>query len=187
MISTYTGKLVRLRPWANFAEYHRVITCDYQAPDPFRGPRWWPIPAREPDFELRGEIGPEAYSQLAIEELPTGEAIGIAGHSAFKLGLLAVNFGTYILPDYRFRGYGVEAKQLALCRLFENFPLEAVRANTTAPHRRARRSMELCGLKQYGRLRRVGIADGRYYDEVQYEIYRSDWELLPIRRRVKRG
>ncbi|MBN2080980.1 GNAT family N-acetyltransferase [bacterium] len=187
MITTYTGERVRLRPWRDFAEYSSVIDRDYAQPDPFRGPRWWPVLAREPDFDRNGEIGPEAYSQLAIEELASGQAVGITGHGALKPGALAVDFGTYILPDCRYRGYGVEAKQLALCRLFENYPLEAVRANTTAPHGRARRSLELCGMQQYGRLRRVGIADGRYYDEVQYEIYRPDWELLPIRQRVKRG
>jgi len=123
----------------------------------------------------------------AIECVDGSELVGISGCSSYRPGLLAMNIGTYILAQHRGQGFGIEAKQLMLCRLFESYPLQAVRSSTMEHHRRARASLESCGMRCCGRLRAIERADGQFFDEVQYEIFREQWEQLPIRQIVRRG
>lgn len=183
----YTGELVRIRPFKDFAEFDAVHAEDYAVADPFRGPRWWPTKARELEYEKHGMLDHESYSMSAIERLDTGELVGLEGNSAYIPGRMQMNIGTFILPDYRQRGFGLEAKLLMLCKLFENYPLEAVRASTMEHHSRARAGLESCGMRCCGRLRAIEWAAGTLYDEVQYVIFREHWEQLPIRQIVKRG
>jgi RimJ/RimL family protein N-acetyltransferase len=183
----YTGERVRLRPFASFEEYNSVTAEDYAQPDPYRGPRWWPEPDRSERFKLRGMIGPEAYSNYAIEELECGTVVGTEGHSPITSGQIWANLGTYLLPEWRGKGLGIEAKQLMLCLLFENYPLQVVQASTIEHHRRARQSLEACGMQLFGQLRGIERVDDVVYDEVQYRIFREQWEQLPIRDRVQRG
>jgi RimJ/RimL family protein N-acetyltransferase len=183
----YTGERVRLRPFQDFAEFNSVHAEDYGVPDPFRGPRWWPVSGREAGFEKNSMLDHGAYSMSAIERLDTQDLVGISGCSAYQKGRLEMNIGTYILAKHRGHGFGIEAKQLQLCRLFESYPLLAVRSSTMEHHERARASLEACGMRYYGRLRGIECADGRFWDEVLYQIFREEWEQLPIRQIVKRG
>jgi len=183
----YTGTKVRIRPFKDFTELNTVLSADYAVPDPFRGPRWWPVKAREEEFEKHGMLDHHDYSMSAIERLDTSELVGIEGCGSCEVGQLSINIGTYILAPYREQGYGLEAKQLMLCRLFENYPIEAVRASTMAHHHRARKGLEACGMHLCGRLRGIEHVAGDYYDEVHYVIFREVWEQLPVRQVVKRG
>jgi len=183
----YSGERVRLRPFRDFAEFNVVHAEDYGIPDPFRGPRWWPVSRREAEFGEHGMLDHGHYSMSAIERLDTNELAGISGCSSHRSGALVMNIGTYILARHRGSGFGIEAKQLQLCRVFENYPLKAVRSSTMEHHTRARASLEACGMHCYGRLRAIECTAGRWYDEVYYEIFREEWEQLPIRRIVKRG
>ncbi len=183
----YTGNRVRIRPFVDLAEANLVLDEDYALPDPFRGPRWYALSERKTDFEKLGFIDSSSYSTFAIELIETSEVVGISGGSGSKPGVLAVNIGTYILAENRGQGYGIEAKQLMLCRMFECFQVDAVRASTMEHHASARASLEACGMNYFGKLRAIEFTKGRYYDEVQYEIFREEWEKLTIREIVKRG
>jgi RimJ/RimL family protein N-acetyltransferase len=187
MHTVYTGERVKLRPFRSLEEFDSVIAEDYASPDPFRGPRWYAESARSQQFSLRGVLGSEGYSNYAIEELEGSTTIGTEGHSAIPSGQIWANIGTYLLPGWRGMGLGIEAKALLLCLLFENYPLEVVQASTLEHHQRARQSLEACGMELLGQLHGIERADGVVYDEVQYRIFREEWELLPIRNTVIRG
>ena len=187
MHTAYTGERVKLRPFGSYAEFNTVIAEDYASPDPFRGPRWYPESARLQQYDLRGVLGPEGYSNFAIEELGGGTTVGTEGHSAINSGQVWANIGTYLLPDWRGMGLGVEAKALLLCMLFENYPLNVIQASTLEHHQQARKSLETSGMQFFGQLRGIERVDGVAYDEVQYRIFREEWEQLPIRDVVKRG
>jgi RimJ/RimL family protein N-acetyltransferase len=187
MHTVYTGERVKLRPFRSLEEFDSVIAEDYASPDPFRGPRWYAESSRSQQYDLRGVLGPEGYSNFAIEELKCGTTVGTEGHSAINSGQVCVNIGTYLLPDWRGMGLGIEAKALLFCLLFENYPLEVVQASTLEHHQRARRSLEACGMQHFGRLRGIERVDGVACDEVQYRIFREEWESLPIRNMVIRG
>ena len=96
-------------------------------------------------------------------------------------------FGTFILPEHRRQGFGIEAKLLAFCFLFENFPIRSVMSDTVANHTAARKGMEACGMQLEGWLRAAHQIDGQWYDVPWYRISREQWEKLPIRGIVKRG
>jgi len=126
----------------------------------------------------------EAYVNTAER---TGEMIGLEGTVFLRGTGLAVDVGTFIFAEHRGRGFGCEAKLLAQCFLFESFPLERVDAYTLASHARARRGLELCGMRYEGRRRRCYFSQGRYVDLVYYVIFREQWERLPVREYVRRG
>lgn len=186
MYTWYAGSLTRIRPFAGLAEFEAVDLEDYSVPDPFRGPRWWSAQERRREFEEHGMLKPGEYALFAVLAQETGEVAGIVACS-YKPGTLVMGLGTYIRAAHRHRGYGREAKQLMLCFLFENHPIQAVQASTMEHHLRARAGLEACGLKYYGRLRGIEQEHGRFYDEVQYVIFRQEWEAMDYRQKVKRG
>ena len=126
-------------------------------------------------------------SALAIECRETGEVVGLEEHGGIHTGRTSTWLGTFIVKEHRRRGFGVEAKQLMLCYLFENYPLATVFADTTATHQDARRSLELCGMHFVGARRKAHCFKGRYVDVVLYQILRREWEAAEYRTRVRRG
>ena len=187
MHTVYTGELVRLRPFANADEWHRLIALDCQVPNAHWGP--WHCPRSEAikEFEEHGLVAPDKYSALAIESLETGEVVGLEERGGVNPGRTSTWLGTFVRKEHRRRGYGVEAKRLMLCSLFENYPLATVIADTTATHKDAQRSLELCGMRYIGARRRAHCFHGKYVDVVLYQILRREWEADDYRHGVKRG
>lgn len=183
----YTGERVRLRPFRDFDEFMAVRAASYADLDPFRGPVWHAHQILEQRFAECGRLDHDSYSFMAIERVDTGEVAGFESNEAYRSGRLSIGIGTYILPDHRHRGYGIEAKQLMMCRLFECYPITSVQAATLVHHCRARAGMEAAGMHYFGRVRASQCTDGRFYDQVHYQIFREEWMQLPIRRIVKRG
>jgi len=186
MYTSYAGRLTLIRPFTSLAEFEAVDLEDYSIPDPFRGPRWWPASERRREFEEHGMLKYGEYSLFAVVAQESGEVAGLVASGDGK-GALVMDMGTYICSAHRHRGYGREAKQLMLCFLFENHPIQAVHANTMEHHLRARAGLEACGLRCYGRLRGIEQEQGKFYDEVQYVIFREEWEATDYRHKVKRG
>jgi len=183
----WTGERVRLRPVASAAEYTETDNQLMELPNDYWGPHWRPLDERQQEYEGTGVIDPGWYSIYAIERLDTGELIGLEEHGPIRPGRLRTWLGTHLLGPHQRQGFGIEAKQLMLCALFENYPLELVYAITTSNHRPSRRGLERSGFYLEGRKRGMWIADGLRVDEVFYAITREQWEQLPIRKLVKRG
>jgi RimJ/RimL family protein N-acetyltransferase len=95
--------------------------------------------------------------------------------------------GTFISPQHRGRRFGVEAKQLVYCYLFESFPLERIYADTVENHIGAAKGLMLSGMKYEGRHRKVVRQGGLWFDTVNYAIHREEWEAQDFRHLVKRG
>jgi len=186
MITTWTGERVRLRPFASADE-----RCDQLAqirikPNQFWGAWWTARQKANKDFEDCGLLSTDKYGCFAVERLDTGELVGFEEHGFLDGGITAW-FGTFLKPEHWHRGFGIEAKLLAFCYLFENFPLESIDSGTLDNHVRARRGMLQSGMHFEGRVRRYHYLDGEYHNLVFYRIFREEWEQLPIRRIVKRG
>ena len=96
-------------------------------------------------------------------------------------------FGTNVAPEHRGRGFGIEAKLLMLCFLFENFPVWRVGSDTVVDHLPARRGMEACGMQLEGYLRAEHFRAGQWFDIPWYVIFRPEWEKLEVRQYVKRA
>ena len=132
-------------------------------------------------------LATDKYSQFAIERLDTGEVVGAEEYGAIKPDSISIWLGTEILRPHWSNGFGIEAKQLVLCYLFENFPLETVTADTCSPHVRAQRGLEACGMRYVGKYRGTHIKGGRYEDVYNYQIFREQWEQLDYKHKVVRG
>jgi RimJ/RimL family protein N-acetyltransferase len=187
MYTVYTGERVRLRPFKNYDEHRRTANAALARPNDHWGPFHISDQERREKFEPAGMLDPGKYSHFAVERLDTGECVGWEEHGPLQPGWVETWLGTEILRQHWHLGFGLEAKQLMLCYLFENFPLETVRADTCGHHLRAQRGLEACGMRYLGCLRGAHYAHGVRYDIPQYQILREEWEALAYWQKVKRG
>lgn len=173
MHMTYTGELVRLRPFRDADELWQFSSAQFITCSPFWGVDWHRAIKSRSRFQR--SLDHPAAERFCIERLDTGEAIGwVSAHvGEFQL---AGSVGTEIAPAHWSRGFGREAKLLAICHLFENFAIESVYADTLANHVRARAGLDALGFKLAG-MRRVAFYNrGQYVGRVLYQLLRDDWE-----------
>lgn len=187
MHNVYTGETVRIRPLAALDELHRIMAAENLEPNEHWGVWHYPLPEQRKDFKDSGLMNTDKYSMFAIERLDTGECIGYEEFGGLAPGKLGTWIGTFVMTEHRGNRFGVEAKQLAYCYIFENYPARMVFADTTATHHGAQRGLALSGMRRVGARRKAHYRKGQYIDVVLYEILRGEWEQLPIRRIVQRG
>jgi RimJ/RimL family protein N-acetyltransferase len=187
MHTTYTGEKVRLRPYRDEAEYADLCTELGATPNLAWGPWHSSRPELKSDFDPAGLLDLTKYSQFAIERLDTGEVVGFEEFGGIAPGTITSWVGTYILPRHQRQGFGIEAKQLAYCAMFENLPVTRVHACTLSNHPRAQRGLELSGMTLEGTQRQAQFSQGSWVDIKHYVIFREQWLDLPIRESVQRG
>lgn len=187
MHTVWSGERVRLRPFKDEAEFIETAFHFAQEPHPYWGPQYTSPQEMKKDFAGTGMLNRDKYSMFAIERLDTGELIGFEENGGVAPGSISSWVGTFIREPHWGRGFGIEAKQLAFCYLFETYPIERVESGTLENHLRAARGLRDCGMHYEGRFRRAIRQQGRWVDLVQYAIFREEWEKLPIRQIVKRG
>ena len=182
MHTTYTGQLVRIRPFANEAEWSGFTREFAIGPNQFRGPQWY---FANSAAELWRQFPTEeTVCRFAVDRLDTGELAGV-----ITCGLrwqLSGFTGTGLMPQHWHRGFGREAKLLASCHLFENFAIESLWSDTVSTHKRAIAGVEAIGYRYAGMMRCGFPSQGEYQGQVWYQLMRSDWERMPYRHDVKR-
>jgi RimJ/RimL family protein N-acetyltransferase len=186
MYNVYIGKTVRLRPFASLDEFKAVSLDAGIELNAHWGSWFWPLDHVNEDWEGSGGHGTGKYSSLAVERLDTGELIG---HEEYGLDLPHQPtgwVGTYIMPRHQGQRFGVEAKQLMFCLLFENFPLLKLYSDTVETHLAAARGLKLAGMRYEGRHSKWVVQGGQYYDTVLYGLTRGEWEAMPYRGKVRR-
>jgi RimJ/RimL family protein N-acetyltransferase len=186
MYTTYTGSRVRIRPHSSKEEGFELVRQTHLILTPGWGPIWFPLPGLTEDWDKFGWMGGE-YLDFVVEELEAGQAVGYFSVMPPQQFKLDAGVATFIAPAYRSRGYGVDAKQLGLCCVFENYAIERAGAITLSNHTAARRGLELAGFTLEGSWRGAHFSAGRRVDKVLYWITREQWEQLPIRGIVRRG
>lgn len=186
MHTTYTGERLKIRPYTSKDEGFELVRQLHLAPTPAWGPLWFPLQHIAEGWDESGWMDTEAMG-FAIEELSSGETAGYVDVNPPDAQRLDANVSTFILPRFRRQGYGIEAKRLALCALFENFSAERATAVTLSNHSAARRGLELCGFRYEGSLRVSFFSEGRFEDKVFYRLTRDEWEGMEYRHAVKRG
>ena len=187
MHTVYTGERVRLRPWRDAEELFAYTLDQHLVPPPVLRPGWYPQGCEQVLLGGDGGLNPDGLCTFAIEELASGKAIGFEACIIYPETPLSAEVGTGIRPSWRGRGLGVETKQLALCFLFENFPLERICAYTMHTHARSRRGLELLGMHIEGALRGAYFSESAWVDLVYYAVFREQWERMEYRHAVTRG
>lgn len=79
-------------------------------------------------------------------------------------------------PDYRGKGYGTDAMNLALRFAFQELNLHRVSLDAAAINARAIRSYEKCGFVHEGKSRGAELRDGMREGLVCMGILRAEWE-----------
>jgi RimJ/RimL family protein N-acetyltransferase len=187
MYNVYEGRTVRLRPFADIDEYKALCLEQGIELNAHWGSWFWPLDKVNGDWPGTGLLSCGEYSAMAVERLDTGALIG---HEEYGVDLPHHPtgwVGTYIMQQHQGRRFGVEAKQLMFCFLFENLPLLRLYSDTVESHLGAARGLKLCGMHYEGRHSKRVIKDGRYLDTVLYGLRREQWEAMPYRRHVRRS
>jgi len=185
----YTGERVKLRPFADAKELAALIAELTLQPHEFWPYNWWPQGEIAKAFKDQGMIGGEGAQPcgfFAIERLDTRELIGFEIAVIPKAEVIHAEIATVILERHWSNGFGREAKNLAMCFLFENFPLRRIDGVTIGTHIRAQAGMVAVGMTCEGEIGHA-FSMGHYHPAVHFEITREEWEELPIRQTVKRG
>jgi RimJ/RimL family protein N-acetyltransferase len=177
MQMTKSGELIRLRPFASAAEYAELNQSLWLQRDDWWGYSWLARSALERDWQRHGMLDESHYfSFLAIETLDTQELVGYEVLQLPGAGQLGSEIGTVILEDHWRRGYGREAKVLAMELLFDNYPLELVYAGTLANHPAAIGGMLACGMRELGRTGPRAFSRGKWVGQVYCGITREEWK-----------
>jgi RimJ/RimL family protein N-acetyltransferase len=186
MYNIYSGKTVRLRPWVSLDEYKALALEQGLELNPHWGSWFWPLDHFNKDWPGTGALGTGDYNSLAVERLDTGEVIGHEEYGLDLPGQPTGWVGTYIMSRHQGRRFGVEAKQLMFCLLFENFPLLKLYSDTVETHLGAARGLKLAGMRYEGRLSKWVVRGGSFVDSVLYGLRRAEWEAMPYRHQVRR-
>jgi len=180
---SWTGERVRLRPFADFAEYEPVYAATFSESTEFWGHQRCPLDRERRRFEETGAVD-DFRGQLAVERMDDGLVLGSMSYVLYRNGL-AANIGTFILTPHRAQGFGVEGKRLLIGYLYQTRPLERIEAITLTHHRAARRSVELAGMRREYIRRRCTFSQGRWASWVTYVLFREEWEQWPEDHRSK--
>jgi RimJ/RimL family protein N-acetyltransferase len=84
--------------------------------------------------------------------------------------------GLAIVPELRRQGLGREAAELLLTHLFEDTVAHTVHAWIADWNTAGLGFAEALGCSTAGRVRRMGVRKGRYFDAIAFELLRRDWE-----------
>jgi len=83
-----------------------------------------------------------------------------------------------IAPDYQRQGYGTEVLNLLLSYLYEHTQAHSVGGGMAEWNLAAREFSKKHGFKESGKMRRVGLRKGEYYDWIGVDILRPEWQAL---------
>ncbi len=83
-----------------------------------------------------------------------------------------------IAPDYQRQGYGSEVLSLLLCYLFEHTQAHNVTGGMNDWNQAAWAFAQAHGFEESGRMRRVGLREGEFYDWIGVDILRPEWQAL---------
>jgi RimJ/RimL family protein N-acetyltransferase len=174
----FTGRLVRLAaPLAEDAQffsqsthdpdYMRQLDTDYAMP---RAPH-------EISEQLARFRGDSRSAVFHLRTLSDDRLIGfVAIHDIEwnnQAGVLSIGIGD---ADYRAKGYGSDALNLALNYAFSELSLYRVGLDVIASNTRAIRSYEKAGFQHEGVKRAYVYRDGQRVDLILMSILRPEWE-----------
>jgi len=136
---------------------------------------WQPRPLAAFEKEFEKDLEQENRSSFAIEV--DGKLIGGCNlhHSSRRDGSTEFGIGIYD-PEYVGKGYGSDAIRTLLRWAFLIQNWRRVYLRTLACNERAIRAYRALGFVEEGRLREQAFFAGRYVDEVQMGMLRSEWE-----------
>jgi RimJ/RimL family protein N-acetyltransferase len=179
MQSLFQGDTVVLRPFE--ADDVAALLIYLNHPD-LAGCRYvpWGIPELAPLSRRQGEDIYQKWSQkekgllLAVVQRESGSLIGHA-ECDWQWDPHCPSLSVVIAPVQRRHGYGSEALHLLLNYAFAYTPAHVVSAWMADWNQPARQFAARHGFREAGRMRRVGLRQGSYFDLVVADLLRREW------------
>lgn len=111
--------------------------------------------------------------------LPSYQYVGHMGVNRIQWPDGIATTGSIIgAPGTQGRGLGTEAKLLLLYHAFMVLGLRKLTSSVKAFNAQSMGHLVKCGYKQVGRYHKQHLHEGRYVDEILFEIFRGDWEPI---------
>lgn len=118
----------------------------------------------------------QEQAKFAVCRIDTDECIGLTGLEHIDLVNGVGETGTWFhSPDARNKGFGTEAKHLALEYAFDRLHLERVISFVFEPNTRSAAALHKQGYRQAGRLKYDDLKNGRFQDVLLFDLTREDW------------
>jgi len=182
------GQRVQLRPyeeedaptlaaWINDPEIRRFLSARF--PMSLKDEREW-VAALTTRKGLPQDIA------LGIELKRGSRLVGSVGLHGINWVNRRAMSGSFIGPaSLRGKGYGTEAKNLLLDYAFGELGMMSVWSFVHQDNAASIRALEKQGYRQSGRFRRAELINGEWFDNLYFDILRSDWEALRRERRKR--
>lgn len=90
-----------------------------------------------------------------------------------QTGVLGIFIGD---KNYRNNGYGAEAIKMILEYGFNYLNLNNIKLDLTEFNERALKCYKKCGFKEYGRRRKCIFVNGKFYDRIEMDILKEEFE-----------
>lgn len=114
---------------------------------------------------------------FAIVKLENDELLGSCGieeiDSIHRIATLGIFIGE---EKDREKGYGTEVINLLLDYGFNYLNLHNIKLNVFSFNERAINCYKKCGFKEYGRRREAYYLNGKYYDTIEMDILKSEFQ-----------
>lgn len=132
---------------------------------------------REEEEEFYEEIkkNKDKMPAFAVIENGSGKFVGVAGFNWVNYQARWGEIFYYLASEEREKGYGTEVVALLVDYAFNHLNLHKVWAKVHADNRASIRVLEKNGFTLAGRLRDHVWSDGKYVDELFYELIRGEW------------
>ncbi|MBI5957693.1 MAG: GNAT family N-acetyltransferase [Chloroflexi bacterium] len=154
--------------------------------------RWWNNESvfwsgeGQRNFVSKAQVEAEHKEWYDSTEPDTGVPFGVLAKDGTPLGYFGINWiapfsrianlGASIgEPDYWGGGYGTDALLLLIEYCFRTLDMRKVWLGTMSINVRVIRQMEKVGFKLEALRRDAVHADGKWYDEPSYGMFREDW------------
>ncbi len=130
----------------------------------------------EKRFAENGLLSVQSGELLVV--IPTDTVIGNVSYHQTRYGpnegSAAYNIGISITPEYRGKGYGVEAQKLLASYLFSTYPIMRVEATTDKENIAEQKALEKAGFTRDGVMRQAQWRTGSWHDMVVYSKLRGE-------------
>lgn len=150
--------------------------------------RSWPMTL---DGEIEWYEGVAKRKDIAfftIYELPDYRPLGGVDLHAIDLRNRTAELGIMIGErDARGRGLGTEAVRLICDYGFHALELNSIMLITSGWNIAGQKAYVKAGFREFGRRRQARLFDGRYWDDIYYDLLREEFESPVLRTRMIEG
>jgi ribosomal-protein-alanine N-acetyltransferase len=135
---------------------------------------YFTLPEEEEEFYEEIKKNKEKMPAFAVVENGSGKLVGVAGFNLVNYQPRWGEIFYYISPEKRGKGYGSEVVSLLVDYAFNHLNLHKVWAKVHSDNGTSIRVLEKNRFVLAGKLRDHVWSDGKYVDELFYELIRED-------------